>query len=349
MIVLMSKDAEQKYIDVVVKTIEKYGLRADISRGKEQVVIGVIGSMSLDKMEIRARLISLEWVQDVKLISKSYKLASKAFGVDKELVVQRRVNNKTIKVSFNGKNVISMAGPCSVESFEQMDKTSQFLSQLGVKILRGGAFKPRTAPRCFEGLGEDGLKIMKEMREKYEMLIVTELLDERHAELLAEYADIIQIGTRNMQNFALLKTAGDLNMPVLLKRGLSATIEEWLNAAEYVLDHQKEKQVLLCERGIRTFETMTRNTFDLNAIPVLKFLSWLPVIADPSHATGRWNYVTAVSCGSIAAGADGIMVEVHPEPSKALTDGEQSLKLKTFEKLYQKLGKITRALDKNLS
>jgi len=348
MIILVNKDIKKKEIDEIVKRIEAYDLRADISRGREHTVIGVIGSIDLDKMELKEKLLSLDCVEDVKIISKPYKLASKIFGQGREIVIKRKINGRTVKISFNGKNVITMAGPCSVESYEQMDKTANFLSGLGVRILRGGAFKPRTAPRSFEGMGEDGLKILKEMREKYSMLIVTELLDSNHAELIAQYSDIIQIGTRNMQNFALLKVAGDLNMPVILKRGLAATIEEWLNAAEYVLDRQKEKQVILCERGIRTFETTTRNTFDLNAIAVISSLSWLPLIADPSHATGKSEYVPAVSCGAVAAGADGLLIEVHPNPSKALTDGAQSLEFKAFENLYQELKRIAKVKQRTL-
>jgi 3-deoxy-7-phosphoheptulonate synthase len=342
MIVLVNRDISRKELDEIVKRIEGYELRADVSRGKEHTVIGVVGSIDLDKVTLREQLLALEYVQDVKIVSKPYKLASKLFGEGKEVVVQRKVDGKTLKVSFNDKNVITIGGPCAVESYEQVDKTASFLSRLGVRVLRGGAFKPRSAPRSFEGLGEVGLKILNEMREKYSMLIVTELLDLRHAELVAEYADVIQIGTRNMQNFALLKVAGEFNMPVLLKRGLAATIEEWLNAAEYILDGQKEKQVILCERGIRTFETMTRNTFDLNAIAVIRALSWLPLIADPSHATGKSEYVPAVSCGAVAAGADGLLIEVHPDPSKALTDGAQSLEFKGFETLYDELKKIAR-------
>ncbi len=349
MIVLMSKGAQEAHIRKVVECIEEQGLRADISRGREQTVIGVIGTMDLDKLNLRSRLLSLGWVADVKLISKPYKLASKAFGEDRDLSIRREINGKIVEVTFGRNHVVMMAGPCSVESREQMEQAASFLSERGVKILRGGAFKPRTAPRSFEGLGEEGLKIMSDMRDAYGMLLVTELMDERHAELVAEYADIIQIGARNMQNFALLKTVGDLNLPVLLKRGMSATIDEWLNAAEYILDRQKEKQVLLCERGIRTFETATRNTFDLNAIPVLHTLSWLPIIADPSHATGKWNYVAAVALGSVAAGAHGVMVEVHPHPSKALTDGAQSLNFDTFQQLYSDLERIARAQNKELS
>lgn len=348
MIVLVNKSIKKRDLDEIVKRIEAYDLRADISRGKEHTVIGVVGSIDLDKMTLREQLLALDYVQDVKIVSKPYKLASKIFGEGKEIVVKRELKGKTLKVTFNENNVITMAGPCAVESYEQVDRTAAFLSKLGVKVLRGGAFKPRTAPRSFEGLGKDGLEILDEMREKYSVLIVTELLDLRHADLVAQYADIIQIGTRNMQNFALLKVAGDLNMPVLLKRGLAATIEEWLNAAEYVLDGQKEKQVILCERGIRTFETTTRNTFDLNAIAVMQSLSWLPLIADPSHATGKSEYVSAVSCGAVAAGADGLLIEVHPDPSRALTDGAQSLEFNNFETLYGELKQIARVKQRML-
>jgi 3-deoxy-7-phosphoheptulonate synthase len=349
MIVLMNRGADEKSIQKVVETIEEHGLRADISRGKDHTIIGVVGYIDLDKMELRSRLLSLGWVSDVKIISKPYKLASKEFGEYNEITVEKRIKGEKIQISFNEKNVVLIAGPCSVESYEQMDQIAFFLSGLGVRVLRGGAFKPRTSPRSFEGLGKEGLKILRAMSEKYGFLIVTELMDERHAELMVDYTDIIQIGARNMQNFALLKTVGDLNIPVLLKRGLSATIDEWLNAAEYILDRQKEKKVLLCERGIRTFETATRNTFDINAIPVLKSISWLPVIADPSHATGKWNYVTAVAMGSVAAGANGLMVEVHPEPSKALTDGAQSLTFESFENMHHEIERIARAQHKKLN
>lgn len=348
MIVLVNKDIKAREIDEIVKRIEAYELRADVSRGKEHTVIGVVGSIDLDKMSLREQLLALDYVQDVKIVSQPYKLASRIFGEGKEIVVKRRLEGRTLKVSFNEKNVITMAGPCAVESYKQLDNTAGFLSQLGIRVLRGGAFKPRTAPRSFEGLGEEGLRILADIREKHSMLIVTELLDLRHAELIAEYSDIIQIGTRNMQNFALLRVAGEFDMPVLLKRGLAATMEEWLNAAEYVLDGQREKQVILCERGIRTFETMTRNTFDLNAIAAMRSLSWLPLVADPSHATGKSEYVPAVSCGAVAAGADGLLIEVHPDPASAMTDGAQSLEFKSFETLYNELKKIARVKKRKL-
>ena len=347
MIVSLKKGVGKKEIKRVLREIKSYGLRGEVIQGKERSVIAVIGLMDLDKTPLKGRLQALDSVEEVNIISKPYKIASSK-GTDRKIVIQRRIEGQRIKATFNSREIIVMAGPCSVESFKQMDQVASFLSQLGVKVLRGGAFKPRTAPRSFEGLGKEGLEILTEMRKKYLMLIVTELLSMQDIELIAEYTDIIQIGARNMQNFPLLKAVGELDMPVLLKRGLSATIDEWLNAAEYILDRQKNHQVILCERGIRTFETATRNTFDLNAIPVIKHYSWLPVVADPSHATGKWEYVPAVACGAIAAGADGLLIEVHPDPQTAKTDGAQSLNLKSFAELYSKLKKLAQVEKKKL-
>jgi 3-deoxy-7-phosphoheptulonate synthase len=297
-------------------------------------VIAVKASLLGDKASLKEHFGTLPGVESVQLISKPYRLCAKAFATNNKVVVSRKIGGKVVQVTFNGKEIITMAGPCSVESREQMDETAALLVSLGVKVLRGGAYKPRTAPGEFEGLQELGLQILAEMREKYGLLIITELLDVDTADMVAEFTDIIQIGTRNMQNFTLLKRAGKCNKPVLLKRGMSATYDEWLCAADYIIQEQKVPQVILCERGIRTFVTSTRNTFDVSAIPYLQNETWLPVVADASHATGYSELVASVTWAAIAAGAQGIMVEVHPEPSKALTDGRQSLNFQQFTDLY---------------
>jgi 3-deoxy-7-phosphoheptulonate synthase len=268
------------------------------------------------------------------------------------MLTSRSSKPKDTVVSLNGtriggRQVVVMAGPCAVEDRGQMREVAQALKEMGVKILRGGAYKPRSSPYSFQGLGREGLEILAEVREEFGLLVVTEVMSPESVPLVAQYADILQVGSRNMQNFSLLYALGRIDKPVLLKRGMMATLEELLLSAEYILAGGNSR-VMLCERGIRTFESYTRNTFDLNAIPALKQLTHLPVIADPSHATGRWELVAAVSRAAVAAGADGLLVEVHPHPSRALSDGAQSLKPETFGRLMAGLRPMACALDREL-
>jgi 3-deoxy-7-phosphoheptulonate synthase len=267
-------------------------------------------------------------------------LASRSSGVQNTIVA---LNGTPI----GGRNIVVMAGPCAVEDRDQMREVAGALKETGVKILRGGAYKPRTSPYSFQGLGRQGLEILGEVRDEFGLAVVTEVMAPEDVPLVARYADILQVGSRNMQNFALLHALGKIDKPVLLKRGMMSTVEELLLSAEYILAGGNGR-VMLCERGIRTFESYTRNTFDLNAIPALKHLTHLPVLADPSHATGRWELVGAVSRAAIAAGADGLIVEVHPHPSRALSDGAQSLKPETFGRMMAELRLVARALGRDL-
>lgn len=270
-----------------------------------------------------------------------------------KLVARQHLDQATVvtineELKVGDREIIVMAGPCAVESKEQLLAAAYAVKEGGARVLRGGAFKPRTSPYAFQGLMEEGLKLLAETRRETGLPIVTEVMDTRDMELVAEYADILQIGSRNMQNFALLKEAGRIGKPILLKRGLAATIEEWLLAAEYIMS-QGNDQIILCERGIRTFETATRNTLDLSAVAVVKEVSHLPVIVDPSHATGRWQLVAAMAKGAIAAGADGLLIEVHPNPAEALCDGPQSLTPANFHKLMQDLQKIAQATGREIA
>lgn len=347
MVVLMEKGFVESNIKRVEESLSASGLKTERIVGEERTIVLAIGKINEGEDFIN-HLLSLSGVAEINKISKPYKLASKEMGNGNKVVIRGRIKENESKIYLDRKNSIMIAGPCSVESIEQMEKTAMFLKGIGVKAIRAGAFKPRTGPRNFEGLREEGLKILHELRKKYGMLIVTELLSEKHAEMFLDYVDVVQIGTRNMQNFELLKTAGEMNIPVILKRGMSATYEEWLLAAEYILDRQKEKAVILCERGIRTFETATRNALDINAVPAIKSLSWLPIIVDPSHATGKRAFVYDMACASIAAGADGLIVEVHPKPEEALTDGSQSLSFDDYIPLYHTAKKIAETIGKTI-
>lgn len=331
MIVVMRMGADASDIGAVIQRIQDLGFRPHISSGTERVIVGVIGN---DRPVDPENFISMSGVEKVVPIIQPYKLASRDFNPLDTII---RVNDSLI----GGRNVTVMAGPCSVESREQTFEVARQLREMGVKIMRGGAFKPRTSPYSFQGLGEEALQILADVREKFGMSIITEVMAEDEVPLVARYADILQIGTRNMQNYRLLEEVGRQSKPVLLKRGMSSTIEELLLAAEYILA-AGNTQVMLCERGIRTFERATRATFDLNAIPVLKSLSHLPVIADPSHGTGRWDLVASVSLGAVAAGADGLIVEVHSHPEQALSDGGQSLRP---DKCLSLLGDIRRVAE----
>jgi 3-deoxy-7-phosphoheptulonate synthase len=338
MIVIMADNATEEDIQGVVKRLEAAGLRAHLSRGVEKTIIGLIG----DKVRLGGFAIeALPGVEEVIPILQPYKMASRSFRAERTVVP---VGEDLV---IGSEKIHVMAGPCAVESREQLLYTAEKVRAAGATILRGGAFKPRSSPYAFQGLGEQGLNILAEARERFGLKIVTEVMDIRTLPIVTAYTDIIQIGTRNMQNFDLLKEIGQVNKPVLLKRGLSATIEEWLMAAEYILSGGNS-DVILCERGIRSFETYTRNTLDLSAVPIVKHLSHLPVVVDPSHGIGRWKFVAPMCRAAVAAGADGLLVEVHPNPAEALCDGAQSLTPENFEIMMGDLRRIAAALGRNI-
>jgi len=339
MIVVMRSDATEEQIEKTISTIHQLGYSSHVIRGVLRTVIGVIGD-ERGKPHHLETLRVLEGVENVVPILEPYKLASREFNPDNTIVTVGNViiGNERLQV---------MAGPCSVENEEQILETAKEVKRAGATILRGGAFKPRTSPYTFQGLGEEGLKLLAKARELTGLPIVTEILDSEDLDIVAEYSDMLQIGARNSQNYALLKRVGRSNKPVLLKRGMSTTITEFLMSAEYVLS-EGNHNVILCERGIRTFETATRNTFDLNAIPVLKEKTHLPVVADPSHGTGYWQYVIPVSLAAIAAGADGLLIEVHIKPEIAVSDGGQSLKPAKFALLMEKARLVARAVGRDL-
>jgi 3-deoxy-7-phosphoheptulonate synthase len=304
----------------------------------ERTVIGVVGRTY---PELRDTLELLAGVDEVVPISKPYKLSSREF----------QPQDSTIKVgdvTIGGDELVVMAGPCAVETEEQVLETARAVKAAGANILRGGAFKPSTSPYGFRGLGEDGLKILDKARQETGMPIITEVMTPPDVELVARYADILQVGARNMQNFILLDEVGKARKPVMLKRGMSATIQEWLLSAEYILA-QGNRQVMLCERGIRTFETYTRNTMDVSAIPIIKKLSHLPIIADPSHGTGKWYLVAPLALAAVAAGADGLMIEVHPTPDSALKDGAQSLTFENFQQLMAQVGMVAASVGRKMT
>jgi len=336
LVIVMNIDATDKQISDITNLLTSLGLGYHISKGEEKIVIGVIG----DKKKLEGKAVEMmEGVEKIIPIVEPYKLASKIFKPEPTVV-------KVEDIEIGGSNIVIMAGPCAVESREQLFESAMAVKKAGAQFLRGGAFKPRTSPYSFQGLEEEGLKMLKEAKELTGLKIVTEVMDVHSVELVAEYADVIQIGTRNMQNFPLLKAVGRINKPVLLKRGLAATLEEWLSAAEYILS-EGNKDVILCERGIRTFETYTRNTLDLSAVPAIKKLSHLPIVVDPSHGTGKWHLVAPMAKAAIAAGADGLIIEVHPDPKNALSDGAQSLTPENFETLCEDIKVIAKAVGRD--
>lgn len=338
MMIIMRADATPQQVKAVVARVEEQGLRAHISQGEERTIIGAIGD---GRPVNQDQFIFLPGVDRVVPISRPYKLASREFS-PKDSVIP--LNG----ISIEPNQIVIIAGPCSVESREQIIETAHAVMEAGAHALRGGAFKPRTSPYSFQGLGEEGLAYLQEAREQTGLPIVTEVLAPEDVPLVSRYADMLQVGARSMQNYALLHAVGRSMKPVLLKRGMMATIDELLMSAEYILSHNNRK-VVLCERGIRTFETATRNTTDINAIPVLKNLTHLPVILDPSHGTGHWMYVTAVAKAAIAAGADGLIIEVHPNPDNALSDGGQSLKPERFANLVREVKAIATAIGKEFA
>jgi 3-deoxy-7-phosphoheptulonate synthase len=338
MIVVMRIGSSQDEISRVTKRIENAGLKAHISQGVEHTVIGVLGEVF---PELRDSLELLPGVEQVIPVTKPYKLASREFHPQDTIV-------ELHGVAIGGKEIVVMAGPCAIESEDQLLATAQAVKASGATVLRGGAFKPRTSPYQFRGLGESGLRILAQVGEETQMPIITEVMAPNDVDLVAKYVDILQIGARNMQNLILLDEVGKTKKPVLLKRGLSSNIQEWLLAAEYILA-QGNEQVILCERGIRTFETYTRNTMDLSAIPIIEKVSHLPIIADPSHATGKWYLVPPLALAAIAAGADGLLIEVHPNPDMALADGPQSLTFDNFRLLMSQLLPIAEARNRKLA
>lgn len=337
MIIVMHSGAQKNEVAEVLKRLKNLGFQIHLSEGVERTIIGAIGDKTrLNEVSLEA----MPGVEKVVPILQPYKLVSREFRHHDSVV---RVG----ELEFGGEQIQIMAGPCAVESKEQLMKTAEQVSKAGATVLRGGAFKPRTSPYAFQGLEEEGLKMLAEAREKTGLKIVTEVVDPRTVELVSQYADILQVGARNMQNFFLLKEVSSANKPVVLKRGPSATIEEWLMAAEYIMAGGNYG-VILCERGIRTFETYLRNTLDLSAVPVAKHLSHLPVIVDPSHALGKWRFVTPMAKAAIAAGADGLLVEVHPDPASALCDGPQSLTPDNFSELMGEIKKVAEIMDRTI-
>jgi 3-deoxy-7-phosphoheptulonate synthase len=338
MIVVMKVGSGDKEIAGVVKRIESAGLKAHVSQGVERTIIGVVGQIF---PELEDMLEMLSGVDEVIRVSKPYKLSSREF----------HPLDTTVKVggiTIGGKEIVVMAGPCAVESEQQLLETARAVKAAGATILRGGAFKPSTSPYHFRGLGEPGLELLAQVKKEVGLPVITEVMSSSEVELVARYADILQIGARNMQNFNLLEEVGKTGKPVMLKRGLSATVQEWLLAAEYVLA-QGNEQLMLCERGIRTFETYTRNTMDISVIPIIEKVSHLPIIADPSHGTGKWYLVIPMALAAVAAGADGIMVEVHPNPDLALKDGAQSLTFANFHQLMSQLKSVAEAVGRRLA
>ena len=331
----MGSDSTQAHVDNVVSHLSERGLTGHPSLGSERTVIGVIGQTY---PELANELEVLPGVREAISISKPYKLASREFNPNDTVV---RIGGRGVLVG--GGNFAVFAGPCAVESEEQVLATAKAVKAAGAQVLRGGAFKPRTSPYSFRGLGEDGLKILASAREETGMPIITEVMSQRDVELVSRYADVLQVGARNMQNYNLLDEVGVSDSPVLLKRSFSGTYEDWLLAAEYVMAGGN-KQIMLCERGIRTFETFTRNTIDLNAIPTVHRLSHLPVVADPSHGTGKWYLVTPLARAAAAAGADGLIIEVHPNPDAAMSDGAQSLTFENFAALMEQVGAIRQSI-----
>ncbi|TFB08291.1 3-deoxy-7-phosphoheptulonate synthase [Candidatus Atribacteria bacterium MT.SAG.1] len=338
MIIVMNSKTDDADVEKVIQKLREMGHKVHISRGEKRIILGIIGDVeNLSSVPFYA----FNGVEEIIRIMKPYKLASREFK-DFDTII------KVKDITIGGKEVIVMAGPCVVENEQQIFETARYVKAAGVKILRGGAFKPRTSPYSFQGLGEEGLRLLAQAGKETGLAIVTEVMSVNQIELVGKYTDIFQVGARNMQNFVLLKELGKIKKPILLKRGLSATIEELLLSAEYILS-QGNYEVILCERGIRTFENYTRNTLDLSAVPALKRLSHLPIIVDPSHATGRWRLVSPMAKAAIAVGADGLLIEVHPDPKSSLSDGAQTLRLDTFTQLMKEIRPIIQAVGREFS
>jgi 3-deoxy-7-phosphoheptulonate synthase len=339
MVIIMNTDATVQNVKDVIEAIQQVGLTAQVMEGTQQKIVGVIG----DKAKMGSLAIdAMDGVEKSVEISKSYKLASREFHPQSSII-------NVAGVLIGGGSMTVMAGPCAVESREQLFESAKIVKAAGAQFLRGGAYKPRTSPYSFQGLEDEGLKYLAEARDLTGLRIVTEVTEVEAVETVSNYADMLQVGARNMQNFRLLKEVGRGDKPVLLKRGLAATLNEWLNAAEYIMS-EGNHNVVLCERGIRTYETYTRNTLDLSAIAAIKHLSHLPIIVDPSHGTGKWRMVKPMAYAAIAAGADGLMMEVHPNPAKALSDGPQSLTPENYAEVMKGLGKLSKFMqDENIA
>ncbi|MEE8471919.1 MAG: 3-deoxy-7-phosphoheptulonate synthase [Dehalococcoidia bacterium] len=340
MIVVMKAGCEENDIKELTARLGELGLQGHLSRGVERTVIGVVGDVT-SHVDLAEMLSMMGGVDEVVPISRPFKLSSREFQPQDTVI-------EVGGVRIGGGELVMMAGPCAVESESQFMETAWAVKAAGAQILRGGAYKPSTSPYNFRGLGEDGLKIMAQARQETGMPLITEVMTPNDVELVARYVDILQVGTRNMQNFILLDEVGRTRKPVMLKRGFAATIQEWLLSAEYILS-QGNRQVMLCERGIRTFETYTRNTMDISAIPIIKKISHLPIIGDPSHGTGKWYLVTPMSLAAVAAGADGLMVEVHPTPDRALKDGAQSLTIPNFQNLMSRVVPVAQSVGRGVS
>ena len=337
MIIVMKPNATKENIDGMLGRIETAGLRAHLSTGEDCTIIGVIG----DRKKIASLEVGMmDGVEKTVRITEKYKLVSRNFHPEDTVV-------DVAGVKVGGEQIVVMAGPCSVESEEQLREAARAVKAGGAQFLRGGAFKPRTSPYDFQGLEAEGLKLLRKIADEEGLRVVTEIVDKDDIELVGAYTDLYQVGARNMQNFQLLKALGKAKKPVMLKRGLSATISEWLNAAEYIMAGGNE-DVIFCERGIRTYETFTRNTLDLSAVAAVKELSHLPIIVDPSHGTGRWQMVRPMARAAVASGCDGLIIEVHPHPEAALSDGDQSLTPKNFNALMAELGAIASVMGRKL-
>lgn len=337
MIIVMSPGATKENLDRVQQKLTQLGLRAHLSEGEDRTIVGVIG----DKKTIaNLQMNMMEGVEKTVRITEKYKLVSRDFHPNDTVV-------DVGGVKIGGDHIVVMAGPCAVESEEQLREAAHEVKAGGADFLRGGAFKPRTSPYDFQGLAEKGLKMLRDAADAEGLKVITEIVDRDDIALMGDYTDVFQVGARNMQNFQLLKAIGKTSKPVMLKRGLSATISEWLNAAEYIMDGGNES-VILCERGIRTYETFTRNTLDLSAVAAVKELSHLPVVVDPSHGTGRWQMVRPMARAAVAAGADGLIIEVHPHPEVALSDGDQSLTPKNFVRLMSEVRAIAKLMGKTV-
>ncbi|HIY58149.1 MAG TPA: 3-deoxy-7-phosphoheptulonate synthase [Candidatus Tetragenococcus pullicola] len=335
MIIIMEPEATHEQIDTVLERIQEIGLNVQINKGSEQVVLGLIG----DTRHIQdVAFQRYKGVAKTVRISNTYKLTSREFHPQDTVV-------DVDGVKIGDGSFVTMAGPCSIEGLDQIRETARMAKAGGAKILRGGAYKPRTSPYAFQGLEEEGLRYIRQAADEFDMKVITEVMDVEHIEVVAKYADILQIGARNMQNFKLLAAVGKTGKPIGLKRGISGTIDEWLNAAEYIAVSEKSP-VIFIERGIRTYETATRNTFDLSAVPLIKKLSHFPIIVDPSHGTGVWDLVTPMARAGVAAGADGLIVEIHPDPEKAWSDGPQSLNEKNYLKMMKEVNVMTEAMKK---
>jgi len=338
MIIVFKKEATKNEVNNLIKRVKKLGLKAMVSRGEERTIVGIIGPEDIVRLH---PLDVFPGVENVIPVLAPYKLVSREFKPENSIVKIRE------GVEVGSKRIAIIAGPCSIESEDQITDIARKVKESGASILRGGAFKPRSSPYTFQGLGEDGLRMLKAVSEKFDIPTVSEVMDTRDVDLVAKYTDILQIGARNMQNFNLLKEVGQTKKPIILKRGLSATMKELLMSAEYILS-EGNFNVILCERGIRTFEKFTRNTLDLSAVPSIKMLSHLPIIVDPSHACGKWGLVAPLSKAAVACGADGLLIEVHNNPQEALSDGGQQLLPDNFTNLVGELRGIAKAVERQI-